>query len=81
MANGEGTSQPVELHLPAPPVFDESIGYWTGEPDDAALSRALVAVPLPPEVEMERVPGGVVLRGPAAAIREFARRLRAAGLG
>ena len=35
----------LEIWLQAPVLFDQSIGYWTGEPDRQALARALAAVP------------------------------------
>lgn len=69
-----------EIRLVAPAYFDPGIGYWTGEPDLAALERALAAVPPHPEVERLPIPGGVVLRGPEGPVRDQARRLRAAGL-
>jgi hypothetical protein len=70
----------VEVTLQAPFSFDESIGYWTGEPDREALARALVTVPQHREVERELTETGVTLRGPAEAVYEEARLLREAGL-
>ena len=70
----------TEIVLLAPYLFDQSIGYWTGEPDREALARALAAVPRAPEVERETTPVGVVLRGPEEAVSQEARLLREAGL-
>lgn len=70
----------MEILLLAPFRFDQSIGYWTGDPDAEALATALAAVPQHPEVEREVGAAGVTLRGPEAAVREEARLLRAAGL-
>jgi hypothetical protein len=69
-----------EISLVAPYLFDQSIGYWTGEPDREALARALAAVPQHPEVEREALDDRVILRGPEEAIVEEARLLREAGL-
>ena len=69
-----------EITLHAPLYFDQSIGYWTGEPDREALARALAAVPQSPEVEREVTETGVLLSGPEEAVQEEARRLREAGL-
>jgi len=73
-------SEPCEVRLQAPFRFDQNIGYWTGDPDQEALSRALAAVPQGPDVEREVQEGGVTLRGPEDAVREEARLLREAGL-
>lgn len=70
----------VEVELLAPYLFDESIGHWTGEPDQAALSRALSAAPPHPEVEYVVSDTGVRLRGPASAVYETAAALRELGL-
>jgi hypothetical protein len=70
----------TEIELYAPFFFDESIGYWTGEPDREALARALAAVPEHPEVERVVSDAAVVLRGPDEAVREEARLLREVGL-
>ena len=70
----------TEITLLAPLLFDQGIGYWTGEPDVEALARALAAVPQAPEVEREVSETGVTLRGPEEAVREEARLLRSAGL-
>lgn len=69
-----------ELRLQAPLWFDESIGYWTGEADLAALRRALLAVPPEPGVERAVSGGAVLLRGPEQAVLREAVRLREAGL-
>ena len=69
-----------EITLLAPFLFDQAIGYWTGEPDRQALARALAAVPQHPEVDREVRENGVTLRGPEQAIRDEARLLREAGL-
>lgn len=66
--------------LSAPFRFDVSIGYWTGEADLDVLAAALAAVEDDPEVERSVYENGVRLRGPGAAVREQARRLRALGL-
>jgi hypothetical protein len=70
----------MEITLRPPLKFDQSIGYWTGEPDLAALSRALARVQGSSEVERITGPDQVLLRGPEAAAREEARLLREAGL-
>jgi hypothetical protein len=70
----------IEVALSAPLFFDESIGYWTGEPDRDALERALEAVVPNPSVERTVTPEGVLLRGPEAPVLEEAARLRKAGL-
>ena len=70
----------LEIRLQAPVLFDQSIGYWTGEPDRAALARALAAVPEHPDVERAMEEAGVLLRGPAEAVHIMARLLREAGL-
>ncbi|HEU4753232.1 MAG TPA: hypothetical protein VFU47_08985 [Armatimonadota bacterium] len=70
----------AEARLLAPVLFDQAIGYWTGEPDREALARALAAVPEHPAVERRPDAEGVTLRGPAAAVAEQAQRLREAGL-
>jgi len=70
----------AEATLRAPYLFDDSIGYWTGEPDREALARALAAVPPHPDVMREVGDDAVTLRGPEEAVRESARLLRDAGL-
>ena len=70
----------AEVFLRAPLLFDQSIGYWTGEPDQAALARALAAVPEHPDVERVMEAAGVLLRGPADPVHVMARLLREAGL-
>lgn len=72
--------EPVEVRLSAPVLFDQSIGYWTGEPDREALARALAAVPEHPEVTRHPEEAGVLLRGPEEAVHTMARLLREAGL-
>ena len=72
--------QTTEVTLLAPFLFDQTIGYWTGEPDEEALARALAAVPQDPLVGRMVIPGGVTLSGPAAAVRAEAAALREAGL-
>ena len=70
----------VEVELLAPCIFDQSIGYWTSEPDRAALARALSAAPPHPEVEYVMQDTGVRLRGPAGPVYETAAALRELGL-
>ena len=70
----------VEITLTAPFYFDQGIGYWTGDPDQEALARALAAVPQHPEVEREMLEDRVILRGPQEAVLEEAHLLREAGL-
>lgn len=70
----------MEIRLLAPFFFDQSIGYWTGEPDREALARALAAVPEHPLVERVVTDADVLLRGPEEEVREQARLLREAGL-
>ena len=69
-----------EVRLAAPFRFDQSIGYWTGEPDREALARALAAVAQSPEVEREVLEGEVILRGPEAPVLAEAALLRELGL-
>jgi hypothetical protein len=73
-------NEPFELLVQAPLRFDQSIGYWTGEPDSEVLARALAAVPAHPDVRRLMTEAGVLLRGPAEPVREEARQLRDAGL-
>jgi len=70
----------IEITLLAPYYFDTDTGYWTGEPDQDALARALAAAPQHPDVERVTTETGVVLRGPEDAVQEEARALREAGL-
>ncbi len=75
-----GSTEVIEITLHAPLLFDQSIGYWTGDPDEAALSRALATVDPHPEVARTVFAGGVALQGPEGPAREQARLLREAGL-
>lgn len=70
----------MQVWLQAPFLFDQSIGYWTGEPDREALARALLEVPQHPDVEREMSDNGVTLRGPEEAVLAEAALLREAGL-
>ena len=70
----------IELELRAPLHFDESIGYWTGEPDLEAVTRALGLVPEDPEVRRSHTEAGVLLIGPPDAVMQQAEALRAVGL-
>ena len=70
----------IELELRAPLRFDESIGYWTGEPDREAAARALALVPEDPEVRRSHTEAGVRLTGPPEAVTRQAEALRAVGL-
>jgi hypothetical protein len=70
----------IELELRAPPRFDQSIGYWTGEPDLDAVRRALAAVAEDPAVRRAITPDGVLLTGDPKAVHQLAVALRAAGL-
>lgn len=70
----------MEILLLAPFLFDQSIGYWIGDPDHVALFNALAAVPQHPDVERAITPTGVRLSGPEEAVTEEARLLREAGL-
>jgi hypothetical protein len=74
------TADSIEVELLAPYFFDQRIGLWTGEPDRAALARALGAAPPHPQVEYETTDSGVRLRGPAEAVYEVAAALRELGL-
>lgn len=74
------TPEIIEVALFAPLLFDQSIGYWTGEPDAEVLARALVTVDPVAEVEREVSASGVLLRGPVESTREQAYLLREAGL-
>jgi hypothetical protein len=70
----------IELELRAPPRFDQSIGYWTGEPDLDALRHALASVPEDPAVARSITPEGLRLSGAPEAVHRQAEALRAAGL-
>ena len=70
----------TEVTLLAPFLFDQRIGYWTGEPDRDALARALAAVPQHAEVRREVLDNGVTLCGPEPGVFQEARLLREAGL-
>lgn len=70
----------LEVQLAAPLRFDVSIGYWTGERDEAILRSALATVPVDAQVDRRLSEDGVRLCGPSEAVREQARLLREAGL-
>jgi hypothetical protein len=60
-----------EERVYAPPArFDATIGYWTGEPDEETLERAVESVSRDvPEVAATRCClGHLHLRGPRAAV-------------
>ena len=79
-SGGGEAERMYEILLRAPLWFDESTGYWTGEPDRGAVAKALEAVPAAPGVERKVSDEGVLLRGSEPAVREQARKLREAGL-
>jgi hypothetical protein len=70
----------LAVTLTAPQFFDQTIGYWTGEPDRELLARAQAQVPQDPAVEREVADASVTLRGPREAVLSEALALRAAGL-
>jgi hypothetical protein len=70
----------LTVTLTAPQFFDQTIGYWTGEPDRDLLARALAEVPQDPTVEREMADGSITLRGPREAVLSEATALRDAGL-
>ena len=70
----------LAVTLTAPQFFDQTIGYWTGEPDLELLARALAEVPQDPSIERESEGGSVTLRGPREAVLSEALALRDAGL-
>lgn len=70
----------LTITLTAPQFFDQTIGYWTGEPDLELLARALAAVPQDPRIERETDGGCVTLRGPREAVLSEALALRDQGL-
>lgn len=63
-----------------PFIFDQAIGYWTGEPDRQLLARALLSVPEDPAVEREVGEDRVILRGPSERVTVQADLLREQGL-
>jgi hypothetical protein len=70
----------LTVTLTAPQFFDQTIGYWTGEPDRDLLARALAEVPQDPTVERETADGVITLCGPREAVLSEALALRDAGL-
>ena len=77
--DGGGLNE-ARITLLAPVRFDQEIGYWTGEPDEQALTAALEAVAQDPRVTRTLVAGGVTLSGPSEAVGAEAAALRRAGL-
>jgi hypothetical protein len=67
----DGDNREVEERAYAPPPrFDVTIGYWTGEPEEGALTAAMERIAREaPEVTAARCPlGHLHVRGPRAAV-------------
>lgn len=70
----------VFVRLQAPLVFDDKIGYWTGEPDSLLLDKALSEVTLPDDVQIIRSGSQVTVTGPREEALATAADLMALGL-
>jgi hypothetical protein len=74
------TMNEVTVTLTAPMLFDQSIGYWSGEPDLAAFEGALQLLPEDPRVKRRIEGTTIILNGPETAVRNQERLLQSAGL-
>lgn len=59
----------VEERVYLPPArFDTAIGYWTGEPDEEALERAISTAERRGTISARCAMGHLHVRGPRAAL-------------